>query len=389
MDIQIKRGLASNLPVLLEGEPAFTLDTKKLYIGDTLINPDGEAVTWESVSGKPTTFTPSEHDHDSRYYTETEIDTKLSGKSETSHNHSGTYEPVISTKKTAFNADFGTSSGTVCQGNDSRLSDARAPTVHTHDDRYFTEAETTVAISAAINNLINGSPGALDTLNELAIAMGNDPNFATTITNLLSNKVDKVTGKQLSTEDFTTALLTKLNNITGTNTGDETASTIKTKLGITTLSGSNTGDQTLSSFGITATAAELNFTDGVTSNIQDQLNSKAGTALATTLVSGLMSPADKTKLDGISGGSATIFTTNISITWTGSAVPYTQTISNASIGTNSVVDVGLSSSATQAQTAAWDALNLKDGGQAAGSFTLRCWGTKNTITIPIVIVVTG
>ncbi len=29
----------------------------------------------------------------------------------------------------------------------------------------------------------------------------------------------------------------------GTNTGDETASTIKTKLGITTLSGSNTGDQ--------------------------------------------------------------------------------------------------------------------------------------------------
>jgi len=33
---------------------------------------------------------------------------------------------------------------------------------------------------------------------------------------------------------------------TGTNTGDETTSTIKTKLGITTLSGSNTGDQDLS-----------------------------------------------------------------------------------------------------------------------------------------------
>lgn len=36
----------------------------------------------------------------------------------------------------------------------------------------------------------------------------------------------------------------KLDAITGTNTGDETAATIKTKLGITTLSGSNTGDQT-------------------------------------------------------------------------------------------------------------------------------------------------
>jgi hypothetical protein len=31
-------------------------------------------------------------------------------------------------------------------------------------------------------------------------------------------------------------------NVAGTNTGDETASTIKTKLSITTLSGSNTGD---------------------------------------------------------------------------------------------------------------------------------------------------
>ena len=36
-----------------------------------------------------------------------------------------------------------------------------------------------------------------------------------------------------------------LSNTSGTNTGDETASTIKTKLGITTLSGSNTGDQTI------------------------------------------------------------------------------------------------------------------------------------------------
>jgi hypothetical protein len=34
-------------------------------------------------------------------------------------------------------------------------------------------------------------------------------------------------------------------NLSGTNTGDETTATIKTKLGITTLSGSNTGDQTL------------------------------------------------------------------------------------------------------------------------------------------------
>jgi len=44
----------------------------------------------------------------------------------------------------------------------------------------------------------------------------------------------------------TDAQQTVITNISGTNTGDETTSTIKTKLGVTTLSGSNTGDQDLS-----------------------------------------------------------------------------------------------------------------------------------------------
>lgn len=55
-----------------------------------------------------------------------------------------------------------------------------------------------------IAELVDSAPETLDTLNELANALGNDPNFATTITNKLGNKVDKVTGKQLSTEDYTT-----------------------------------------------------------------------------------------------------------------------------------------------------------------------------------------
>ena len=44
---------------------------------------------------------------------------------------------------------------------------------------------------------------------------------------------------------YPTADATKVANLSGTNTGDETSATIKSKLGITTLSGSNTGDQTL------------------------------------------------------------------------------------------------------------------------------------------------
>ena len=50
---------------------------------------------------------------------------------------------------------------------------------------------TTTYVTTQINNLINGAPGALDTLNELAAALGNDASFSTSITNSISAKVAK------------------------------------------------------------------------------------------------------------------------------------------------------------------------------------------------------
>jgi len=51
-----------------------------------------------------------------------------------------------------------------------------------------TQIATTAFVKAAITALIDSSPAAMDTLNELAAALGNDPNFATTMTNLLAAK---------------------------------------------------------------------------------------------------------------------------------------------------------------------------------------------------------
>jgi len=50
---------------------------------------------------------------------------------------------------------------------------------------------TTSYVTTQINNLIAGAPGALDTLDELAAALGDDSNFATTVTNSLAGKVSK------------------------------------------------------------------------------------------------------------------------------------------------------------------------------------------------------
>ena len=49
---------------------------------------------------------------------------------------------------------------------------------------------TTASVTAQINALVNAAPGALDTLQELAAALGNDPNFVTTITTLIGTKLD-------------------------------------------------------------------------------------------------------------------------------------------------------------------------------------------------------
>lgn len=61
--------------------------------------------------------------------------------------------------------------------------------------------------------LVDSAPEALDTLKELAAALGEDKNFSTTITNHLATKVDKVPGKALSDENFTAEEKTKLAGI--------------------------------------------------------------------------------------------------------------------------------------------------------------------------------
>ena len=72
---------------------------------------------------------------------------------------------------------------------------------------------TETYVDNKVAGLVDSAPATLDTLNELAQALGEDPNFATTITNEISKKVDKVTGKGLSTNDYTSDEKSKLASI--------------------------------------------------------------------------------------------------------------------------------------------------------------------------------
>lgn len=70
----------------------------------------------------------------------------------------------------------------------------------------YTKSETDNRIQA----VVAAAPEALDTLKEIADSLNNDADFAGTMTKELSKKVDKIDGKQLSTEDYTTLEKNKL-----------------------------------------------------------------------------------------------------------------------------------------------------------------------------------
>ena len=140
-----------------------------------------------AISGKADTG----HNHDDRYFTETEVTTKLAGKADTNHVHDDIYytETEIDGKITTLNNTIA----------------GKADTGHNHDDRYYTETEingkiedinetintnvstlnTAIATAksgaisesksytdTAITNLVDSAPEAMNTLNELAKAIG-------------------------------------------------------------------------------------------------------------------------------------------------------------------------------------------------------------------------
>ena len=131
-------------------------------------------------------------------------------------------------------------------------------------------------VDKAIAELVDGSPAALDTLKELSAALGNDPNFATTVATQIGQKVDKVAGKGLSTEDYT--------------------SEEKAKLAGVAAGANNYQHPATHPASVIVQDSTHRF---VTDTEKTTWNGKASTAVATQSANGLMSAADKKKLDGI------------------------------------------------------------------------------------------
>jgi hypothetical protein len=100
----------------------------------------------------------------------------------------------------------------------------QAPTASVLDNT--ASIATTAHVKAVIAALVASSPLTLDTLNELAAALGNDPNFATTVMTLIGTKEPLIT--ILSATKGGTGVNNGSNNLTVPNTGTAHLSYVRT-----------------------------------------------------------------------------------------------------------------------------------------------------------------
>lgn len=77
-------------------------------------------------------------------------------------------------------------------------------------------------VHGVVSNLVNGAPNALDTLQELAAALGNDPNFSTTILNKIGEKESK-TDAQIEHKKLQDAIPTKVSQLSNDSGYQKTA----------------------------------------------------------------------------------------------------------------------------------------------------------------------
>lgn len=128
------------------------------------------STAWADISGKPSQFPPEAHNH--AISDVAGLQTALDAKAPLA-------SPTLTGNPTA---------PTQTAGNNS------------------TRIATTAFVTAAVSALVDAAPGTLDTLNEIAAALGDDPNFAATISAQLAGKLTAASNLSDLTDDATARL---------------------------------------------------------------------------------------------------------------------------------------------------------------------------------------
>jgi hypothetical protein len=187
----------------------------------------GGVSTWTELEGKPSTFPPDPHGH--------------------------TVSAIVGLQAAL---DGKQAAGSYVLTTDARLSDARQPLTHTHTASQITDFTTAVVaaappttnaslltsgtlpdarlsssiartadVTAAVAAVVNAAPATLDTLAELASALGSDANFSTTVTNSLASKAPLASPTFTGTVSGVTKSMVGLGNVDNTSDASKPVST--------------------------------------------------------------------------------------------------------------------------------------------------------------------
>jgi trimeric autotransporter adhesin len=219
---------------------------------------------------------------------------------------------------------------------------------------YFTDA-------AELADIIDGAPAALNTLNEIAAAINDDPAFFTTIATNLSNHESDTTNvhgiadtAELATKAFAASLLTGATKTNITITGDKTGLTITAENGV---ADSNTDN-------LTEGSTNKYFTD---ERAQDAVGNSVGTGLSyndstgaisvdTTAIQARVADVSDTEIGYLNGVTSAIQTQIdskaplASPTFTGTVTLPTGTVTSGMILDGTIVDADINASAAIAQS---------------------------------------
>ena len=229
-----------------------------------------------------------------------------------------------------------------------------------------TQIATTAFVSTAVSNLVDSAPSALNTLNELATALGNDANFATSVATAIGLKAP------LDSPTFTGTVAGVTKSMVGLGNVDNTADANKNVLYATTAGGAPATD--VYTWAKAATKPSYTATDVGLGNVTNESKATMFTnPTFTGTVSGLTVSASSVGLGNVTNESkATMFSSPI---FTGNA----SFSSYASI--KSLLETATVTASSPASTQAFDVIT--QGMQyytsaSANAFTLNVRGNNST-----------
>ena len=293
------------LNTAISGKADSSHDHDNVYYTETEIDEKIELLN-NAISGKAN----SSHDHNNLYYTETEIDTKIdalntaiSGKASSSHNHvisevtnlQSTLDAKVPTSRTV-NGKALSSDITISASDLNVYTKTESDTnINTHNTSTWAHNDIRNLIrdlNTKLNNFLDVDDTTSDQLSEVIALIDankgtleslttNKINVADIIDNLTTSSSNKVLsanqGVAIKTliDELQEALDTHthaINDVTGLQTALDGKSDSGHKHTVSDITD------------LTATATELNYMDGVTSNVQTQLDTKATTIYVDTAI---------------------------------------------------------------------------------------------------------